>query len=1443
MGSLEENGGTEPSCVLPARYAITSSDEPPRSDSPILALCIDAVSDRPHRPPLLLLLNTKGRCPLGRAFESLSASRSNLINLPASIHPPAMTEFEDAKDRNPDAAASADPGTVELRPLAPSSSTTNTVALIDPPPSKPDDISKHSSPVASSLASPTGLRAGTSAHDPNPKSPDTSRPSAVGVGRVVVPVEITVRNLSVTAVSRAAGPFTKKGTGASTGIRLLEDVTFHVPSGHLMAIMGGSGSGKTTLLNALAGRATGRVEGEILFNGEHPRRFLKGGAVAYVQQQDSLLPYLTVRDTLRYAARLRLPRTMSLREKDAMVESVILELGLKECADTLIGDEWRKGISGGEKRRVSVGVQLLLNPSVIYMDEPTTGLDAFSARSLIETLTTLCATHNRTIIISIHQPRSDIFTSFTHITLLATRGRLAYAGTRVGAIEHFAGLGYVAGGEVNGADFLIDVTSVDNRTPAAEEASSRRVEEVVDAWRKVATKDARDVVDPQPGTAPQLQIEESPLLTPDDSAKYGHRGATFLQQVGVLTGRVLANMREDRLTLWGSIGEVFMLGLVMGSIFYRMEESPAGILSRKSLLYSVCALQNYLGLMFIIWKLCTELKVFDRERADKMYSVPAYLLSWYSINTFLYALLAIVFSILIYFMTGLRTDDLAYHFGIFVICSILMQLVTISLGYFCVSFSRDFASASLIGNSIFTFLSMSSGFFIPLTSIPIYLRWIQSFSYITLGLRIYATNEFKDKVYACPNLPRGTFVCRGESALQQLGMDPGLAAPFAGLAALIVGLVLLTGLNLHFFPASGNKQAGKVTPSSSPAQGKVADEGTTDEVAVDVASSGTTPPPRVTLRVDALSLSLVRTPPLLPSRRTTTPILHSISATFQPGTLTAILGSSGAGKSTLLSLLHARTPRLGAFTVPEVTGQLLHNGRVLTRQEVGVLTASVRQDDGHLLPALTARETLMYAAMLRLTGVSKEERRERAERLLWELGLKDCADTIVGGEGVKGLSGGEKRRLSVGLALLTDPAVLLLDEPTSGLDAATASNMIHLLKRIASSGRTVVCTIHQPRSDLFPLFDNLLLLARGGRVVYEGTGPGLLKHLAHHGHHLPPLTNPADFALDVSSVDLRGDAAEEASRARVDALVKAWKEVEDSRRSGTATAAGTNGSTTTLNLGAVSKPLPFFLALPILVGRSFRNLRRQGGLVSARIAQTAALGVILTMYFARLGRDQASITTRIGFLQQIGAIVFIGMLNCIAVFPQELRLFRFEHEDGAYSVEAFFWTYTINELPFDALGAFLFAILACYAVGLKANLLLMAFLCFGMITSGESFGLAFCSMISQPGFSVQIMSAIISIMSIMAGFLSVNMPKFLDVLNHASMLRYAARASARDEFLGLSFDCPPEVRAQPGAICTGQDAMDLLAFDSSWKAFQINLAAAAACVVAYRVLGASALAL
>src|SRR5271169_5824259 len=217
----------------------------------------------------------------------------------------------------------------------------------------------------------------------------------------------------------------------------------------------------------------------------------------------------------------------------------------------------------------------------------------------------------------------------------------------------------------------------------------------------------------------------------------------------------------------------------------------------------------------------------------------------------------------------------------------------------------------------------------------------------------------------------------------------------------------------------------------------------------------------------------------------------------------------GSGKSSLLNILCRRLH--GSLTArSRYAGELLFNNTVPSDNVIRALTSYVVQDDTSLLPSLTVRETLHFAAIIRLPPhMSKAHKIARAEQVLAQLGLRHCADTLIGTEFVKGISGGERRRVSIAIQILTDPKILMLDEPSSGLDANTAHSMMELLEALAKEGRTIVCTIHQSRSDLFPMFGNLLLLANGGRMIYSGKGKDMMEYFKNNGYNCPTFANPA----------------------------------------------------------------------------------------------------------------------------------------------------------------------------------------------------------------------------------------------------------------------------------------------------------------------------------------------
>jgi len=460
---------------------------------------------------------------------------------------------------------------------------------------------------------------------------------------------------------------------------------------------------------------------------------------------------------------------------------------------------------------------------------------------------------------------------------------------------------------------------------------------------------------------------------------------------------------------------------------------------------------------------------------------------------------------------------------------------------------------------------------------------------------------------------------------------------------------------------------------------------------------------------------------LLGQKRPTKTILQPITANFQAGVLNVVIGPSGSGKTSLLNLMALRL-RNDALTRYRPSGAMTFNGAVPSDSVVRSICSYVCQDDDALLPSLTVRETLQFSAGLRLPSfMSKAEKHQRAEEVLLKMGLKDCADNLIGSDLIKGISGGEKRRVTIAVQILTDPRVLLLDEPTSGLDAFTASSIMEVLLGLAREGRTLILTIHQARSDLFKDFGNVLLLARGGSPVYAGNGAGMLPYFDGLGFPCPTTTNPADFALDLITVDLQQSTREEATRSKVQHLISSWSNGEFMA------VMHPTIISTPAQLGSLArKPATFLSAFPILVHRASINFRRQPPLVMARLMQVISLAIILVLFFAPLKHDYYSVQTRVGFIQEFVAFYFVGMLQNVAIYPNERDVFYRENDDGTYSAEAFFAQYITLEVPLEIISALVFAILTDLAAGLPRNpqmFFACFFNCFCIVSCGESIGI------------------------------------------------------------------------------------------------------------------------
>ncbi|KAI6357884.1 hypothetical protein MCOR25_007533 [Pyricularia grisea] len=1269
---------------------------------------------------------------------------------------------------------------------------------------------------------------------------------------------------------------------------LLQSVSASLAPGTLTAIIGGSGSGKTTMLNTLAQRVSSSrlsVGGSVAFRDisggqglDGPGGDIQSVRYAYVMQQDILLPTLTVRETLRYSADLRLPPSTTTEERMRVVEQVILELGLKECADTRIGDHAHKGCSGGEKRRVSIGVQLLSNPSVLFLDEPTTGLDSTSAFQLVRTLKTL-AEKGRTIITTIHQPRAEIWELFDNLVVL-TKGSPVFSGPANECASWFADLGYELPPFVNPCEFFIDVSAVDNRTPEIEEETTTRVANLKAAWNRESSRR-------YPPASAGTQV------TSRRAKSEARKHASFLRQVHVLSDRTFKVTYRDPMGMAASIVEAILMGLCTGYLFYDLGRDQSGIRSRQGALYISAGLQGYLFLLFEAYRLSLDIPTFDREHNEGCVDVIPFLLSrrLSRLPTEDFPV-PFIFSAIFYFMAGFERE--AHKFLIFFAVNFLNHYIAVTCAMVCISAIRHFPGASLLANLNYTLQSMACGFFIQSNTIPVYVRWLKWITYTFYVFGSLCGNEFEGNFYDCPTSNnQNDPSCRpytGAFIMNALGFPKNWVwKPIVAQVAFVVFFYTAAGFGLRFLKTEMTIARSRTSETDlSFGKEKMNARSIAEVRAIDVG-------------LDDFTLNLEKRS-ALGKKLPTKVILNPVTTTFRSGQINVIMGPSGSGKTSLLNAMALRL-RNTIGTKYRRSGKISFNGAEPSDAVIRSCCSYVSQDDDALLPSLTVRETLRFSAGLRLPSwMSKEEKYKRAEEVLLKMGLKDCADNLVGNDLIKGISGGEKRRVTIAIQILTDPRVLLLDEPTSGLDAFTTLSLMELFAGLASEGRTLILTIHQARSDLFQQFGNVLLLARGGSPVYSGPAGQMVEYFARHGYRCPVNNNPADYALDLITIDLQHADREAASREKVQRLVEGWKTFaeEQTRRgleqenketsSGGGTASGVlapyptrlsdireaeepkspsesvapasvaqsiarpdpalfsaasrrsfhkSKLATPAELGAmVRKRASFFTASPILMHRAFVNFRRQPPLLVARMMQVLGLGIILTLFFAPLKSDYYSVQNRAGFIQEIAAFYFIGMLQNVAVYPAERNCFYAEDDDGVYSVEAFLTTYTLLELPFEIVSCMLFGVLAVFAVGLPhtaAMYFVCTFVCFGIVSCGESLGMMFNTLFSNhTGFAITLTSVFLSISNAMGGIMSIDMPAIFNAFNYISPVRFAVLALAPYTLRGVRFSCDASQSLPNGQciISTGEDVLNLYKLNVNGT---LNLGLLMALAFAYRV--------
>lgn len=568
-------------------------------------------------------------------------------------------------------------------------------------------------------------------------------PGQVNIKRVIH-VRITWEHLVYEVPVRTPGKLRKAGLR-----RVLAGLTGAVAPGRLLAVMGPTGCGKTSLLCALAGRlpSGGTLSGSILVNGQ-PRTKAFYNIAAFVTQDDVMFSNLTVRETLRVAADLRLPSSVPASVKGQVVDDVIAELGLAKAADTWIGNDIVRGISGGEKKRTTIGVEMMSNPSVVFLDEPTSGLDAFQAQNVIEALHSLTQ-RGRTVLCTIHQPRSSIYRMFDLLCLIS-EGRQMYYGEASHAVAYFTGQGFPCPEHFNPADFFLDVVSLDFRSPEAEEESRARVDGLAEAFATNPPQEelaAHDVEEP----APKL-----------DGVKAEFSFAnTRPRQYAVLLGRAVKQVTRDVIPLFFSFVLTTIIGVLLGLIYLQIDMDQRGIQDRVGILFFITLFNCFSNFQPVLEVFPAEKSVVQRERASKSYCVSPYYLAKLTAETPVRVLSSLLFASIVYWMVGLNPGAKQF-FTFFAICFV-ESLTAISLGIMISAAVPNEKVAFAVSPAFLVILMLFGGFYANQDTIPAWLSWIRYLSFLYYAFSALMVNEFSGACcWSCSNGGGDTVEQQGE---------------------------------------------------------------------------------------------------------------------------------------------------------------------------------------------------------------------------------------------------------------------------------------------------------------------------------------------------------------------------------------------------------------------------------------------------------------------------------------------------------------------------------------------------------------------------------------------------------------------------------------------------------------------------------------------------------
>ncbi|KAL9029499.1 MAG: hypothetical protein Q9196_002269 [Gyalolechia fulgens] len=945
---------------------------------------------------------------------------------------------------------------------------------------------------------------------------------------------------------------------------IIQDSHGCVKPGEMLLVLGRPGSGCTSLLKMLANRRNGYAEvtGDVHFGSMTAKEAEQyRGQIVMNTEEELFFPTLTVGQTMDFATRMKVPyHTLSDQHshKDAQQEYrdfLLKSVGITHTFDTKVGNEYIRGVSGGERKRVSIIETLATRGSVFCWDNSTRGLDANTALQYTKAIRAMTDVAGLSSVVTLYQAGNGIYDLFDKVLVL-DEGKEIYYGPREEARPFMEALGFICGDGANVADFLTGVTvPTERQVRQGFEASFPRTADDIRAEylrSNIRAMMEKEYSYPQSNEAVgnTAEFQAAVAYDKDNSLpKNSPLTVSFAKQVMACIVRQYQIVWGDKPTFIIKQVATLVQALVVGSLFYNSSTDSSGLFAKSGALFFALLYQALMTLSEVTDSFAGR-PVLAKHKAFAFFHPAAFCIAQIAADLPVLFVQITQFSLVLYFMCSLKTTASAF-FTFWVTLYAIAMCITAVMRAIGAVFST-FDDATKLSGFWFSALVVYMGYFMRKGEMHPWFVWIYWIDPLAYGFEMLLASEFHGEIIPCVNnnlIPNGpgyndtnfqscagvpgavqgaTFVT-GDQYLQAFSYHHShIWRNFGIIWAWWAFFVAVTIVATSRWKETAGKSGFLVIPRENAHKNqkllKMDEESQIEEkrsprdgLAPANSSSGSS------MDGKTIENQLIRNTSVFTWKDLTytvkTPsgdlvLLDKVQGWVKPGMLGALMGSSGAGKTTLLDVLAQRK------TEGTITGSILVDGRPLSvsfQRSAGYC----EQLDIHE-PTATVREALEFSALLRQSrDTPREEKIKYVDTIVNLLEMQDIEHTLVGRTGA-GLSVEQRKRLTIGVELVAKPSILIfLDEPTSGLDGQAAFNTVRFLRKLAAVGQAVLVTIHQPSALLFKEFDTLLLLARGGKTVYFGDigdDAGTLKdYFARNGAPCPKDMNPAEFMIDVVS--------------------------------------------------------------------------------------------------------------------------------------------------------------------------------------------------------------------------------------------------------------------------------------------------------------------------------------